>query len=125
MKQATAKISQLFSSLLPANWTNFTLHMFVPAKASEEYYLHYSTDGGLTWHDLMSECFADDEKLVEILDAQDAAKELHELCAFEDDCWSEMTYTLNHAGKFDCSFSYDKLDFVTMAQRKLWGDKTK
>lgn len=125
MKQATAKIGHLFSSILPEGWTNFILHMFVPAKASEEFFIFYSMDSGKTWRDLMQGGSTDDDKLMYILDAQDAAKELHELCAFEDDHWTEMTYTLNRDGKFDCTFDYNKIDFVSMDQRKYWHNMLK
>ena len=122
MKQATAKIGQLFGKLLPEGWTDFLLHMFVPSKASEEFFLFYSADHGKTWKDLMAEAFEDDSLLMDIMDAQDAAKELHELCAFEDDLWTEMTYKLDSTGKFSCDFDYQKMDYVTMAQRKRWHD---
>lgn len=120
MKQATAKIGQIFNTVLPGNWTDFVLHMFVPAKASEEFFLLYSTNGGRVWHNLMQEAFEDDELLMTVLDGQDAAKELHKLCAFEDDNWTEMTYTMKRGGQFHCDFDYKRMDFVSMEQRKAW-----
>ena len=123
MKQAMAKIGVCFSNALPSGWTDFMLHMFVPAKAAEEFYLLYSMDAGKTWVDLMKKAFEDDELLIEVLDGQNAAKELYELCAFEDDRWTEMTYTLKRDGKFNCDFDYKKMDYVTMDQRKLWHNK--
>lgn len=123
MKQATAQIGQIFQDALPVNWTDFLLHMFVPAKAPEEFFLLYSTNNGRTWSDLMKEAFEDDGLLMTVLDGQDAAKELHKLCAFEDDNWTEMTYSMKKNGKFSCDFAYDKMDYVSMEQRKAWRDR--
>lgn len=124
MKQATAKIGQLYSRLLPEGWTNFLLHMYVPSKASEEYFSFYSMDDGITWRDLSEDISSNDDRLMDLLDAQDAVKELYELCAFEDDLWTEMHYTLTNSGKFTCDFDYQKLEFVAMDQRKRWHGMT-
>lgn len=125
MKQATAKVGQLYSRILPEGWTNFELHAYYPAKAADEYYPLYSMDGGKTWKELMEDTQNNDDLLLDILDAQDAAKDLHALCEMEEDCWTELTYTLTSAGKFDCDFGYQKMDFVSMPQRKAWHDKAK